>query len=113
MWLLSYDVVRKIIDSKINRQYRSDMDDILKLDLPLEEMDKIYKTLYENIYNLKRVTGKQDLKQVLEELNKGLGKLKILQEKYKQGIIDDNPLVTYDVIAKEKDQYLKRLNDSD
>ena len=109
----TYDKIMEVINSDKVVQYRSDIDDILKLDLPLEEVVKNYKTLYNNILNLKRVKGKEELKEALEELNRSIAMLKNLQVKYNQGIIKDNPLVTGEVIKSEKELYLKRLNHVD
>ena len=109
----TYDKIIEVINSDKVVQYRSDIDDILKLDLPLEEVVKNYNTLYNNILNLKRVKGKKELKEALEELNRSIAMLKNLQVKYNQGIIEDNLLITGEVIGKEKELYLRKLNQVD
>lgn len=109
----TYDKIMEVINSEKLVQYRSDIDDILKLDLPIDEVVKNYNTLYNNILNLKRVKGKKELKEALEELNRSIAKLKNLQVKYNEGIIKDNPLVTGEVIGKEKELFLKKINHVD
>ncbi len=112
--LSNENIGKKIVEAlKINQQYRTDINEALKLSFPISELEKGCASLASNIPTLNNSIYKEDLLETLKELKLNLAKLKKIQDEYNQDIIKSNPLITSEIISKEQTLYLKKLNDID